>query len=493
MRRLIPRSLAARITLLAVTAVGVALAIVGVSVLVGVSRADRRALDRDLGRQADRIAQLAERRGGPPGLFDHDDAARLRQGPSASTVDPAARDGGAPPFGGPPPEVLDPGADRFSRVVYPDGSAVVAGAGVPTDFPKLSTVGLVTVTASGERWRVAARRLRGGVALQVAGRLAPLDERTDRLRLVMLLALAAGLLGTGIAAASLVRVALRPLGRLRGTAAEVAQTADLSRRVAVGDGPVEIDALAMDVNAMLARLETSAEQRETALQSARRFAADAGHELRTPLTSLKANLDTVAHQATGLDGDTRAALTASAGDAQRLQALVEQLQALARGEAGPPAAAELVDLSELADAAVIALRVRHPEVTAELRAPQTGPMVSGDPESLRMLLDNLLENAAVHGRERGTIITTVSAGGDLAVADDGPGIAPYERARVLERFVRGADARGPGTGLGLAIAAAQAARHGGVLVLGDADGGGLRASVALPVASPARPAPAARG
>ena len=58
MRRLVPRSLAARITLLAVTAVGVALALVGVSVLVGVSRADRRALDRDLGRQADRIAQL---------------------------------------------------------------------------------------------------------------------------------------------------------------------------------------------------------------------------------------------------------------------------------------------------------------------------------------------------------------------------------------------------------------------------------------------------
>jgi signal transduction histidine kinase len=297
----------------------------------------------------------------------------------------------------------------------------------------------------------------------------------------VLLALGAGLLGTALAVGSLVRVALRPLERLRGIAGDVASTADLSRRIPAGDGPEEVDALATDLNAMLARLETSATERETALESARRFAADAGHELRTPLTSLRANLDAVGGHAAGLDPDTRAALAACSGDAARLQALVEQLQALARGEAGPPANAEAIDLGELADAAILALRARHPEVTAELEAPAAGPLVRGDGESLRMLLDNLLENAAVHGRPGGRIVTTVTPSGALLVDDDGEGIPAEERAAVLERFARGSSARGPGTGLGLAIAAAQAARHGGSLALEDAPAGGLRAHVTLPV------------
>ena len=487
--RLLPRRLATRITLVAVVAVGIALAVVGLGVLVGVGRADRRALDRELTREADRIEHVADRRGGPPGLFDGDESGR-----GAGVVTPGSGDGppapgppgiagAAPRFGGGPPlDVLDPGADRFARVLRGGVPLTSTGAAVPVGFPLPTGSGLATVETSGKRWRVVSRGLPQGAQLQVAARLAPLDERTNRLRLVVLLALGAGLLGTAAVAGSLVRVALRPLQRLRETAGDVAATADLSRRVPVGSGPEEVDALATDLNEMLARLEVASAARESALQSARRFAADAGHELRTPLTSLRANLDAAGHQARGADADVDAALAACAGDAARMQALVEQLQALARGEAGPPASAEPVDLGELADAAVLALRTRHPQVTAELQAPERGPLVSGDPESLRMLLDNLLENAAVHGREGGSILTTITAAGELLVDDDGPGVPAPERRSVLERFARGSSARGPGTGLGLAIAAAQAARHGGSLELGEAPAGGLRARVTLPVA-----------
>ncbi len=474
--RVVPRSLAARVTAVAVVVVGLALLIVGFGVLVGVGRADRRALDNDLNREANRILRLAERRGGPPGLFDRDGPRRLGAAP-AGPGEP--QPGG---FGAPPPGVLDPGADRFARVLVGSTSVISSGAAVPAGFPAPSGPGITTVDVAGARWRVTSRELPRGQRLQVASRLAPLEDRTSRLRLVVLLALGAGLLGTAVAAGSLVRVALRPLERLRGIAEEVASTADLSRRVPVGDGPEEVDALATDLNEMLARLQTSAAERETALESARRFAADAGHELRTPLTSLRANLDAVGHVA-GLDVDTAAALAACSGDAARLQALVEQLQALARGEAGPPRNAEAVDLGEVADAAVIALRTRHPAVSAELDAPASGPLVRGDAESLRMLLDNLLENAAVHGRPAGRIATTVTAAGELTVDDDGDGIAVAERRVVLERFARGSVARGPGTGLGLAIAAAQATRHGGTLTLLDAPAGGLRARVAFPVAA----------
>ena len=269
---------------------------------------------------------------------------------------------------------------------------------------------------------------------------------------------------------ALARLALAPLERLRGTAGEVAETADLSRRVAVGEGPVEVDALAGDLNAMLERLEDAAEGREAALASARRFAADAGHELRTPLTSLEANLVDRAPS-------TRRAATPTGWP--RSSSSFRRSRA---GRPGRPARAEDVDLGELADAVVARRCARATRTSqARLEAPEQGPLVRGEAESLRMLLDNLVENAALHGRPGGTVVVSAAAladgGAELLVDDDGPGIPAADRARVLERFARGADADGPGTGLGLSIAAAQAARHGGALTLEDSPLGGLRVRV----------------
>jgi two-component system, OmpR family, sensor histidine kinase PrrB len=134
-------------------------------------------------------------------------------------------------------------------------------------------------------------------------------------------------------------------------------------------------------------------------------------------------------------------------------------------------------VAELVDAALAALRTRHPEVTAQLDAPEDGPAVRGDPEGLRILVDNLLENAARHGRPGGHIAAEVAGengGVRVTIDDDGPGIPPEERGAVLERFARGRAARGHGSGLGLAIAAAQAHRHGGDLRLDGSPQGGLR-------------------
>jgi two-component system, OmpR family, sensor histidine kinase PrrB len=109
--------------------------------------------------------------------------------------------------------------------------------------------------------------------------------------------------------------------------------------------------------------------------------------------------------------------------------------------------------------------------------------VQGDAGGLRALLDNLLENAALHGRPQGRIavgIGRVEDGGtSITVDDDGPGIPPGERSAVVGRFARGAGAQRPGSGLGLAIVASEAARHGGALELGDSPLGGLRARVVL--------------
>ncbi len=467
MRR--PRSLSGRVTLAAVAAVGAALLVAGIAVVLVSARSDRDALDHELEGLVRARARPAQRLIGPP--------------PGAGIGFRRPPGGGLEARGEAPVAPLAPGSERFVRAIGPDGVATSAGAAVPAGFPVVAAGDPRTVTVGGDQWRTVTRRLPGAAVLQVAARLEPLQARSRRLRRIVVLVALAALAATALAAGALARATVAPLARLRDAAGRVAETADLDVRVPAGEGPEEVRDLAEDLNAMLGRLATSAAARESALEAARRFAADAGHELRTPLTSLRANLSALG-PATAGDEAARQALAASERDAVRLAALVEQLQALARGEAGPPAAAaEDVDLGELADSALAALRTRHPGVQATLDAPEAGPVVRGDGEGLRMLVDNLLENSARHGGDAVRISAAVAPGPDggatVTIDDDGPGIPETERGRLLERFTRGSAARGPGSGLGLAIAAAQAARHGGELRLEDAPGHGLRAVATL--------------
>jgi two-component system sensor histidine kinase PrrB len=217
---------------------------------------------------------------------------------------------------------------------------------------------------------------------------------------------------------------------------------------------------------MLARLEAS-------LDAARRFTADAGHELRTPLTSLRANLATLGHA--DLPAAERTRVLAELDEQQRrLAALLEALQALARGDAGAAPRHVPLDLADLADTAVVDARRRHPDLDLGLDGPAEAP-ATGDPAGLRAALDNLLENAARHGAR--TVRVRVEPR-RLIVDDDGPGIPPADRERVFERFTRGRTA-GPGSGLGLAIVAQQAALHGGRAYATDSPLGGARLVLAL--------------
>jgi two-component system, OmpR family, sensor histidine kinase PrrB len=142
------------------------------------------------------------------------------------------------------------------------------------------------------------------------------------------------------------------------------------------------------------------------------------------------------------------------------------------------------------DAALYAARRRHPAVTFELDDESADATVRGWGGGLRLLVDNLLDNAALHGREAGTVRVGL-AGEDGAlyvrVEDDGPGVPAGERDRLLEPFARGAAATAPGSGLGLAIVAQQVALHGGGLRLEDSALGGLGVHVALPATAGAAP------
>lgn len=287
---------------------------------------------------------------------------------------------------------------------------------------------------------------------------------------------AAGLLLGGLA--------LRPLAVLQAAAERVASTRDLATRLPQDSGPEEVDALAGSLNAMLERLQRSTAQIEATLDASRRFAADAGHELRTPLTSMRANLDVLA-RSSNLSADEQHIMADVAREQRRLLALLDGLQRLARGDAAEAVPKERLDLADIVDAAVTTAAAQHPAATISFDGPDDVP-IAGWSDGLRLVVDNLLDNAVRHSRSDVRVAVVLGVEDHtarLVVDDDGPGIPAGERRQVLERFVRGSGTSAPGSGLGLALVAQQAAVHGGSVHIDSSPLGGARVVVELALAA----------
>jgi signal transduction histidine kinase len=254
--------------------------------------------------------------------------------------------------------------------------------------------------------------------------------------------------------------ALRPVDDIRARVDEISGSR-LDRRVPETGSADEIARLARTMNAMLARLQQSAERQ-------RAFVADASHELRSPLARMRAEMEVdAAHPETADAAATAASVLA---ETVTLQRLVDDLLLLARGDAGAleVVPGEPVDLDEVVQERVAVLRA-----AGEQRIDAGGvrpAQVRGDPGQLRRAVANLLDNAVRHARDR--IVVTLderpNGGVELTVADDGPGVPPADRDRIFERFTRLDDARSAqdgGAGLGLAIARDIAVRHGGTVAV----------------------------
>jgi two-component system sensor histidine kinase PrrB len=440
----LPRSLRARLTLAALLAVGIGGAIAGAVLLAAVASDGRRAVDDELRQQAAEVLR------GPPG--------EGRFGPGDHRG----------------PEPLLAGSGTFVQLAL--GDQVIAQGDVPASPPPPPrTDGYATIGIHGRSWRSLTVTVGPDERLQVLSTLAPVEERVSSTRRLILLIGLFALALTGLAAWAFTTLAVRPLERLQEGATRVSGAEDLSTPLPE-EGPDEVRSLAAALNGMLARLSAST-------AALRRFAADAGHELRTPLTSLRANLDALDRNP-GLPVEEREALLSdSRAEQERIVHLIDGLTALARGEAADALPREDVELGDLVDAAVYGARRRHPRTRYELREQGADGTVHGWPDGLRLVVDNLLDNAALHGRDGGRVDVDLAREDGrwvLRVADDGPGIEPPQRERLLEPFARGGDTRGPGTGLGLAIVAQQVSLHGGELRLGDSPLGGLAVEVRIP-------------
>ena len=386
--------------------------------------------------------------------------------------------GGPPGLPEPPPALRPEG--EYVRLIA-DGR-VLRSVDPPQGLPVPDGPGMRTLETDGERYRSLTRAVPGGGLLEVGVDLAPADDRVAALRNRLLVLGGLGVALVGALSWWLAGVALRPLGALRAAAGRVSSTRDLSTRLPALDAPAEVGELSASINAMLARLERSAGETEAALQATRRFAGDAGHELRTPMTALRANLGALRRNPDLDAAERRATLDDAEHEADRIVRLLDVLQTLARGDASAALPRETLDLSGLVEAAVEAARSRHPDVTWRLEAPPEELELSGWPDGLRALADNLLENAARHGRPRGVVEATLARDDGavvLTVDDDGNGVRPTDRERIFERFARGAGSRTDGSGLGLALVRQQARLHGGEVTVSDGPLGGARFEVRL--------------
>jgi two-component system sensor histidine kinase PrrB len=472
-----PLSIRARVTIAATAAVALVLIGGGVLTVATFASRERSSFDRELERRAQGPALRASGFGpesGPESV------------PGGS---PPEAPSGQPP-GGPPGLLAQSGS--FVRVIR-SGSVVQAAGDVPTKgFPLPTRAGFATVDANGRKWRTLTIQpppgplrpssAQGVTGLQFAADLGPVEDRIDSMRKRVGLIAALGTVLAAVLASLLSGLALGPLSRLRRAVAGISDTRDLSQRLPDRGAAEEVNELARSVNAMLTRLERSAAETEEAFQATRRFAADVGHELRTPLTSIRANLDAIRRNPSMPDADQRVILDEVTREQHELVELLDALQALARGDAGASLPREQLDFAEIVDAAVGAASRRHPTATIELTASDEREDIEGWPDGLRLLADNLIENAVRHGGSRVEVdLRRDSAGGDLvlSVSDDGPGVPEAERERVFERFARGSQAIAPGTGLGLALVAQQASLHGGSVHVGSSPAGGACFTVRL--------------
>jgi signal transduction histidine kinase len=326
--------------------------------------------------------------------------------------------------------------------------------------------------------------------LQYAKPLAGPHHTIKEIRIFLAFGVLGGTMLALMAGLAIARRAIAPIANLTRAADHIAHTRD----PAIPELPKpkaddEVADLARTLEQMLLSLGAAQGETEAALARQREFVADASHELRTPLTSVLANLELLEQSLTGEDHEiAESALRSS----RRMRRLVADLLLLARADAGRVATRQSVDLAGIArDAAAEAapLAGEH-ELTVALPDPDDGsprPVVHGSPDDLHRLVLNLLQNAISHTPDGTLIDVTVSVkDGEavLEVADDGPGIPPELRARIFERFVRGAgDARRGGSGLGLAIVQAVAQSHLGTVELAGEDGRllGTRFVVRLPL------------
>ena len=270
----------------------------------------------------------------------------------------------------------------------------------------------------------------------------------------------------------------------------VTAVTDTAKRVAAGSYGIQMEKKYDDevgdlidaVNDMSMKIKQSEKMKSE-------FISSVSHELRTPLTAINGWAETIMNGEVRDASDVKKGMGIIVSEARRLTNMVEELLEFSRIEDGRfTLSVEPMDINaELEDAVYTyteffrreGITLTHTDCEEEF------PPIPGDPERMRQVFCNLLDNAAKHGGSGKRIDTAIRREGDAAVItirDYGPGIPEEELPHVKYKFYKGSS-KARGSGIGLAVCEEIVTRHNGRLDIGNAEGGGCIVTIRLPIGS----------
>ncbi len=471
-------SIRARLTLWHTALLGAVLLVLAILVYVVVSDQMKNRFDDNLREQADVV--------GP--AIGHGPGKEPRPGPRACENDAAN-----------PVTTLDIGGESLFAVVYDQCGNLEASSSnlarrlpIPSDRLDAVLSGQsisFTMTVLNRPIRVFGTPFGPGQrspAVFVAAPMRPLLVDLRQLRLALLAIVVATLGLTAVVGWFLASKAMQPVDSMTREAQRIGEAADFSRRIPEPRRRDEIGRLAGTFNEMLGRLGR-------AFTMQRQFLADASHELRTPLTAIRANVDILLGGADDDPVQRREMLRAIAQESDRMGRLVDDLLALARSDAGQEPVRERLSF----DALLLDVYHQQRRLAGDVRLTiaEFEPVdVDGDPDRLKQLLLNLIDNARRHTEPGGSVTLDLRRQGEFAVLevrDTGSGIAAAHLPHIFERFYRADSSRsraGGGAGLGLAICREIVEAHGGTIEVQSRVGAGSTFTVTLPLPPPSETA-----
>ena len=268
----------------------------------------------------------------------------------------------------------------------------------------------------------------------------------------------------------------------------LAELTDFARRISDGSFGLKSDAVGEDELGKLAEeINALSEEivRSSRLQT--EFVSSVSHELRTPLTAIGGWAETLGYDE-GIRGDSRRGVEIIARETGRLSKMVEELLEFTRIQDGRfHLNMERVDVAAEVEDAIFTYSRLFQQEHIDLRRDGDAedlPPIEGDPERLRQVWLNLLDNAVKYGSGGAIEVALRAEDGHISITvrDHGPGIPEAELPRVKEKFYKGSG-KARGSGIGLSVCEEIVTRHGGTLTIENAPEGGVLATVLLPCAA----------
>jgi two-component system OmpR family sensor kinase len=269
----------------------------------------------------------------------------------------------------------------------------------------------------------------------------------------------------------------------------VAEVSEAAKRISSGSYGIqiankytdELGQLVDNINNMSLKISQS-EKMQT------EFISSVSHELRTPLTAISGWGETLLGDETGDPRQLHRGLRIIVKEARRLTGMVEELLEFSKMQDGRfTLQVEEMDLQAELEDAIYTYRelFRQDGIQLNYHSDQElyTELISGDPQRLKQVFCNVLDNAAKHGGAGKRIDVDMTQEGDsyvVRIRDYGPGIPPAEVPFVKQKFYKGSS-KARGSGIGLAVCDEIVQRHGGVFDIGNADGGGAIVTIRLPI------------